>query len=529
MTISNNNPTDPTTTRVSRDSWAGLDSSERRLRELGYRQELKRELTSFSNFSVSFSIISILTGISSLYGNGLVSGGPVVLIWGWPVVSFFTLVVALCMGEICSSFPTSGGLYFWSAKMASPAWSPLVSWFTGYFNMIGQIATAAGVDFGLAVMLGATISIATNGSFVPTPLTTVGIYFLILIVHGLLNTFAVKLIAIFNTISVWWHIFGVLAIVLSVLIAAPKRQSFSFVFTQFENGTGWSSPVYASLIGLLAAQFTMTGYDASACMSEETKRADVAGPVGVIMSVIVSFFAGWIYLLGLTFGIQDYDSTVGTTTGSAVAQIFLDTLGTTGAILCLVIVMGGMFFAGNATITSNSRMVYAFSRDGALPGSKHLHKIHDTFKTPVVAVWLSCSIAALMGLPYLGNSTAFTAITSLATISLYLAYGMPILCRLLNPSSFQPGPISMGKFSVPLGITACFWVAFITVLFVLPTSYPVTPTNMNYTSVALIASTLLITLYWVLSAKYWFKGPKIAADLAPISKEANQIPIEDEV
>ncbi|KAI9596885.1 amino acid permease-domain-containing protein [Syncephalis fuscata] len=426
-----------------------IDESERRLRELGYRQELKRELTSFNNFSVSFSIVSILTGLSSLYGFGLAAGGPAMVIWGWCIVVLMTSTVALSMAEICSAYPTSGGLYFWSARLAGPRWGPFVSWMTGWFNLLGQIACTAGIDFGLALTLSATISIATDFAYIAEPGVVVAMYIGILFIHGVFNTFAVRGIALLNIISVWWHIIGVIIIVVCVLVGAKQYQPASWVFGHFENHTGWDNSGYAALISLLMAQFTMTGYDASANMSEETKRADIAGPIGIIMAIVVSFVAGLFYLIGLTFSIQDYDSIINSKTGMPIAHLFLDTMGRTGAVLLLVIVMGAMFFSGNASLTSNSRTMYAFSRDKALPGSRFWHQIHPQWHSPVNAVWF------------------------------------------WRPSAFEPGPFHLGRASRPIGIVACAWTAFITVLFILPSASPVTAENMNYASAA-VAAVLIV-------------------------------------
>ncbi|RKP23475.1 amino acid transporter [Syncephalis pseudoplumigaleata] len=475
-------------------------------------QELKRELTSFNNFSVSFSIVSVLTGLSSMYGFGLAAGGPAMVIWGWCIVVLMTMAVALSMAEICSAYPTSGGLYFWSARLASPRWAPFVSWMTGWFNLLGQIASTAAIDFGLALTLSATISIATDFAYTETPASVVGIYLGVLAVHAAINTFAVRGIALLNVVSVWWHILGTLVIVISVLVCAEHHPSPSWVFGHFENHTGWDNNGYAALISLLMAQYTLSGYDASANMTEETKRADIAGPVGIIMAVAVSFVIGLFYLIGLNFAIQDYDRLIHSRTGMAIAQLFLDTMGRTGAVLLLVIVLGAMFFAGNASMTSNSRTIYAFSRDKAVPGHRLWHRIDKRWHSPAYAVWLSASVAGLLGLLYLGNSTAFTAITSLTAIGLYISYGLPIFCRICRPSStFERGPFHLGRASYPIGVVACLWITFITVLFVLPSANPVTAENMNYALAVTGAVVIGVGGWWAIRARHWFTGPSFAS------------------
>ena len=274
-----------------------LTTDEEKLHQLGYAQELRRRMSGFSNFAVSFTIISILSGCLTLYSFGMNTGGPVEIVWGWPIVGIMTLFVGLSMAEVCSSFPTAGGLYYWSAKLAKtngPAWS----WFTGWFNFLGQVAVTAGIDFGCAFFINAFLNLQFGLGLAHWE--TILIFAIVLLVHGLLNQFGIKLVSLLNDISVWWHIIGVLLIV-GVLVFAPSHhQSASFVFTKFVNNTGWHSGLYVILIGLLLAQYTFTGYDASAHMTEETHNAARSGPRGIVMSIIVSLFAGWILLIGVT-------------------------------------------------------------------------------------------------------------------------------------------------------------------------------------------------------------------------------------
>src|SRR5215469_13570636 len=297
-------------------------SDEEMLHKLGYAQELRRRMSGFSNFAVSFTIISILSGCLTLYSYGMNTGGPAVIVWGWPIVGIMTLFVGMAMAEVTSSYPTAGGLYYFAAKLArknGAAWS----WFTGWFNFLGQVAVTAGIDFGAAFFINAFLNIQFGLGLAHWE--TILIFAIVLLVHGLLNQFGIKLVALLNDISVWWHILGVLIIV-GVLVFAPSHHSTGgFVFTHFVSNTGWGSSFYVVLIGLLLAQYTFTGYDASAHMTEETHKASTAGPRGIVMSIIVSLFAGWILLIGVTYAIQNYTKEVGATV--APAQIFVDAVG----------------------------------------------------------------------------------------------------------------------------------------------------------------------------------------------------------
>src|SRR5919112_3474712 len=243
------------------------DSDTSRLHQLGYAQELARHMSGFSNFAVSFTIISILSGCLTLYAFGMNTGGPAVIVWGWLFVGIMTLFVGLAMAEVCSSFPTAGGLYYWAAKLA-PSNPGAWSWFTGWFNFLGQVAVTAGIDFGAAFFLNAFLDLQF-GFAADVPWHTILLFGIILLVHGLLNTFGVRVVAILNNVSVWWHIIGVVVIVGALAILPDNHQSADFVFTGFVNNTGFSSSFYVVLIGLLLAQYTFTGYDASAHMTEE--------------------------------------------------------------------------------------------------------------------------------------------------------------------------------------------------------------------------------------------------------------------
>jgi amino acid permease (GABA permease) len=498
-----------------------LDADQKRLHELGYAQELRRRMSGFSNFAVSFTIISILSGCLTLYGFGMLTGGPAVIVWGWPFVGIMTLFVGLSMAEVCSSFPTAGGLYYWAAKLAPAKTGPAWSWFTGWFNFLGQVAVTAGIDFGAAFFVHALLSLVFNLS--TAHWVTIVIYAIILFVHGMLNQFGIRLVALLNDISVWWHILGVLIIVGVLAFAPSHHQSASFVFGHFYNGTGLSVPAfYIVLIGLLLAQYTFTGYDASAHMTEETRDAATAGPRGIVMSIVVSLIAGWVLLIGVTFAIQNYAGEVGSATGVPPAQIFLDAIGKTGAELLLLIVCVAQLFCGMSSVTANSRMIYAFSRDGALPFSDFWHRVNKRTRTPTNAIWLAAGGALILGLPYLWNYAAYAAVTSIAVIGLYIAYVSPTFLRLRRGEDFKRGPWHLGRWSYVVGWTAVVWVVIIFFLFMLPQVGPITFTTFNYASIAVLVVIGFAGIYWLVSARHWFKGPKVqgtAEELAAIERE----------
>ncbi|KAI0084518.1 APC amino acid permease [Irpex rosettiformis] len=504
-------PSDEETGTKTPSGSFGADEAE--LARMGYKQELKRDLGLLQNFGVSFSIISVITGVPSLFLYGLNTGGPAVMVWGFVVVAFFTMLVGLAMAEVCSAHPTSGGPYFWAAMLSEPRNAPFASWVTGWFNLLGQVAVTTGISFACATFISTVASFGT--SFVPTAKTNIGVYAAVLVAQGLINTFGVHLLRHLNNISVWWHAVGTTALVIAILAKAPTHQSGKFVFRTFIDGTGvggegWSvraSPAYVVVVGILMAQYTLTGFDASAHMTEETHNAAMAGPIGIVMAIGVSAVLGWFLIIGLLFSIQDLDGTVNSATGEPVAQIFLDTVGQKGAIVLMVIVIGAMFFCGTFSVTSNSRMMYAFARDGGIPGHKFFHKVDAKRKSPVRTVWLACLLSFCLGLPSLGSSVAFSAATSIATIGLYISYGIPIALRVIYAKKFVRGPFHLGPFSFPVSITAVLWIVFISIAFILPSENPVNSQTLNYSIVAVGIVLTYSMGFWVLSARKWFIGP----------------------
>jgi amino acid permease (GABA permease) len=490
---------------MSTQSVPGTD--EQRLAQLGYKQELHRGLSGFSNFAVSFSIISILAGAITSYGIAMTAGGPLSIVLGWLFVGIMVTFVALAMAEVCSVFPTAGALYWWAAALAKrnkPAWA----WFVGWFNFLGEVAVTAAIDFGAAITTSAFLSLVFDMEV--TAGRTFLIFLVIIIAHGLLNTFGVSLVRVLSDVSAWWHLIGVAVIVLVLTFVPDQHKPISEVFFEVKNETGFTFPgaaTYAVLIGLLMAQYTYTGYDASAHVAEETHDASTAAPRGIVMSVVVSVIAGFVLLFAITWSIQDYEAERTTDLGLPPAQIFIDAAGQSLGKFLLFICVVAQFFCGMASVTANSRMAFAFSRDGALPGSRIWRQVNPRTGTPTNSIWLCVVLSSLLVLPSLWNTTAYLAATSIAVIGLYIAYVAPVFLR-RRRDDFVPGPWQLGRWSPLVGWLAIVWVILICILFVLPTASPITATTFNYTIVAVVIVVGAATVWWFAGARNWFTGPR---------------------
>ncbi|BAS76186.1 amino-acid permease BAT1 homolog isoform X1 [Oryza sativa Japonica Group] len=510
---------------------AADDPDSLRLLQLGYKQELKRGLSTLSNFAFSFANISVLTGVTATYNTGLRYGGPVSMTLGWLVVALFNGCVALSMAEICSAYPTSGGLYYWSAKLAGKEWASLASWVTGWFNIVGQWAAIASVDFSLAQLLQVIILLSTGGAngggYMASKYVVLVICAVILILHGVINSLPIQWLSLFGQIGAIWNAAGVFVLVILIPAVAKDRPSVEFVFTHLntDNGMGIHSKAYILAVGLLMSQYSVLGYDTSAHMVEETKNADRSGPIGIITSVVCATVFGWIYLLALTTAVTDipYLLSPGNDAGGyAIAQAlytaFHRRFGSgAGGIACLGAVAVAIFLCGIACVTSNSRMAYAFSRDGAMPLSRVWYRVNK-HEVPLNVVWLAVAVAFFMALTSLGSQVAFQALGSIATLGMYIAYALPVFFRVTTARrSFVPGPFNLGKYGVLVGWVGVVWVATVTVLFSLPVAYPVAnKETFNYTPVAVGGVLLLSVGAWVLHARFWFQGPITNTSDGPI-------------
>ncbi|GAA4109085.1 amino acid permease [Knoellia locipacati] len=473
------------------------------LAELGYKQELTRSMSGFSNFAVSFSIISILAGCITSYLIAMNAGGPMAISVGWPLVGVFVVCVALAMGEICSVYPTAGGLYFWAGRLARTN-KRVWAWYVGWFNFLGEVAVTTAVDYGAAVTWMAFLSLVFG--FEVSATTTFIAFVVILLLHGLLNAFGVNLVRLLSSVSAWWHLAGAAIIVLLLAFVPDQHQSAQWVFTEFKNETGWQSGIYVFLIGLLMAQYTFTGFDASAHVAEETKNASVAAPRGIVNSVVVSLVAGWILLLAVTFAVQGEDGWTAareSDIGLPPAQIFIDATGETLGLFMLFIAAVAQFFCGMACVTSSSRMSFAFSRDNALPGSRLWSKVNPRTGTPTNSIWLVTVASIVLASPALVSTTAYLAVTSIAVIGLYIAYVTPVFLRRTNPD-FRPGRWNLGRWSAPIGWIAVVWVAFIVVLFMLPPASPITVDTFNYAPIAVLIVIGFATVSWFLAGRKHF-------------------------
>jgi len=485
------------------------------LHKLGYAQELMRAMGVFRNFAISFTIISILAGCLTSYFLAFQWGGPVAVTWGWLIVGFFTIFVALSMAEIASTYPTAGGLYYWSSKLGSPAWG----WFTGWFNLIGLIGIIAAVGYGLATFATSFLNLMWD---YPNDRQHIFYVFVVAILLGaLLNIFDVRVTSMLNGVSAYWHVAGTILIVGALIFVPDSHQSASYVFTETVNnsgfsGLGWSSMTFWMVFAIGSvglAQYTLTGYDASAHMAEETHQASRSAAVGMIWAVVISVIGGFILLTAITFAIPN-QTDVQEQFAYITTYIWEGSMGTRWAEVLLFIVVVAQTFCLTACITSGSRMLFAFSRDRAVPGHQAWRKV-SRHRVPAWAVVAVSGMGFLLMIPTWWNNLAgYYVGTSVGTTGLYIAFILPVILRFRKGASFERGAWSLGKHYKWINPIAIIWVLVISIVFMLPTSPAGQPWNSaftwdaaNYAPLTIGGALILFGGWWLLSAKNWFVGP----------------------
>ncbi len=511
-----------------------LGTDEQKLAELGYKQELNRGWSGFSNFAISFSIICILAGCFTTYGQALKNGGPIAISIAWPLICVLILAVAVSMSELASAYPTAGGIYYWASRLGGPAWG----WFTGWFNLIGLVAVVASVVYVSAVFLTNLLGLyevhfifnfvkaaaATNVKY------SAHVYFalfaVIAIAAALINVFSRQLISMLYNVSAWWNIIGVLAIVV-ILIAVPSHHaSLSYVFGHKTNESGFAGGatsglkfwIYILPLGFLLTMYTITGYDASAHISEETHGAEHSSAQGIWRSVLYSAIFGWIVLLAITFAIQKSHETEILKAGYPALAIFSSALTSAAAKAVVLISTVGQLFCGVACVTSASRMTFAFSRDGAVPGHNLWRRLGPS-KTPTWSVLFVTVFAIVVTIPAyfpdkLGEPVAFLAVTSISVIGLYIAYTIPVFLRWRKGDSFVTGSWTLGSKYKWINPIAVVWVGLCVIIFCLPFTPAGVPweteftwSAVNYAPIVTIGVILAVTVWFAASAKKTFNGP----------------------
>lgn len=481
-----------------------LDDDARELEKMGYKQELERRMGGFSNFAISFSIICILAGGIGAFPFALSAGGGASVGIGWLVGAGFAMVVAAAMAQIASAYPTAGALYHWGSILGGKGWG----WATAWFNLLGLIFVTASVNFGLYDFFFKTLIAPLMG----VDVEGLGKMHAVLFVGGVtalqayLNHKGIKLTSALTDMSGYLILTVAVTLTLSLLIFSPVALDFSRL-TTFTNYTGvegstWpdlSGAGMAFLLGLLLTTYTITGFDASAHTSEETKNAPVNVPKGILRAVFWSALFG--YLMVATFVLTMSSVDDGVKQGFGFLSALMANLPPVLNVLLSIGIFVANFLCGLACLTSTSRMMYAFARDGGLPASNALKAVSPKYSTPVASIWVS-AIAVFAATLY---GDAYLVLATGSAVLLYISYVSPIAAGLLAEGKTwtHKGPFNLGGASKLVAVLAIIGGVILAFVGTQP------PNEKVLYLVVGLAVVLLI--FWFAGVRSTFKGPPMVS------------------
>ena len=484
------------------------------LHGMGYAQELSRGMSKFSNFAISFSIICILSGGINSFAQATSSVGGAGAGIGWIVGCGVSAVFAIAMAQIASAYPTAGGLYHWGSILGNR----FTGWVTAWLNLLGLITVMGAINIGTAFFFTGTFGplIGMTG----TPGEIVIFVGVITAIQALINHLGIKLTALLTDWS-GYIIFGTtIVLILACLAFAPTHEwSRLWTFTNYSGEAGgnvWpqsDSLTYLFLLCLLLPIYTITGYDASAHTSEETYRAAHSVPRGIVDSVLWSALFGWAMVAAIVIAIPDLAE--GAKQGW---NVFFNTMTTIMpnwlVQLLYLFIFIAQFLCGLATVTSASRMIFAFSRDGGLPLiSKWVSKVSPRFRTPVAAIWLGAVLEFLYvwmaQTVSIGGTNIYTIVVNSTLIFLFLSFTVPIALGFFAIGTAK-WP-KMGPWDIGIPMYRLF--AVLSVLCMALIIYiAVQPPNDKVLWITL-AFLVLTAVIWVLVENKRFQGPPIGEEI----------------
>jgi urea carboxylase system permease len=435
------------------------------LEELGYKQELKRELGPFASFASGFSFVSILTTVFELFAFGFGLGGPA-FFWTWPIVFIGQFCVALVFAELSVRYPVAGAIYQWSRRVST---DPL-GWFAGWYMLIGYIVSVSAIAIAMQAALPGVWSGFQLVGGDPSPTSPTGalnaivLGTIVILICGFISAFGIKKLATITIIGVSTEIFGVALLIIILFTHSVRGPS---VVMSTGGVEGKDSYIWAFLASMLMATYVMYGFDSAAELSEETRDPRRTAPSAITRCMLVSAIGGGLVLLGALMAAPSL--TDGNLATNGIAYVLTAQAGPVLGKIMLAIVSTSIFSAALAIQASAARVMFSMARDGRLPFSKALAKVSPRSGTPLLPSFVVCTLAIGILLLSLGSSSVFGDIASVAVVIVYLAYllvTVPLLIQRLRGHEtfsqiYHPGYFNLGRWGMPINLVAVVFGLFL--------------------------------------------------------------------
>lgn len=460
--------------------------------------ELKRTFSVWSVLGVGFGLTNSWFGISASLVTGIQSGGPLLIVYGILIIAFISYNIAITLSELSSAIPSAGGQYVWTRVLAPRKYSSFLAYLDGSFGWAGAIFTSASMALSVASEIMAFWNLMH-----PDHVTQKWQLF---VIYQIINAFLVlfncygRILPTVANCALYISLFSYVVITITVLVCARGNyQPAHFVFSDFENGTGWSSAGIAFIVGLINPNWSFSCLDCATHLAEEVLQPERVIPIAVLGTVTIGMVTSFTYSIAMFFSVRNLDEIVNSSTGMPILDIYYQALNSKAGALCLGVLI--LLTACGCTIASHTwqaRLCWSFARDNGLPFSKHLSIIDPKLGIPLNAHLFSSVIVAILGCLYLISDTAFNSMIVGCITFLLLSYSVPVLCLLYRGrNNIVHGPFWLGKIGLFANIMVLCWTVFALVFFSFPSFMPVTAGTMNY-----IAAVYAIYLVFTLS--YWF-------------------------
>ncbi|KAH3681070.1 hypothetical protein WICPIJ_007984 [Wickerhamomyces pijperi] len=446
--------------------------------------------------------------------NVLIDGGPVTMIWGFLIVYFFSLLCALSLAEISSKYPLE--LHAGAAIIAKDSYGLICSWFTGWFLLIGNWTMSISITFAGAQFILSVVGVYVD-QYQATEYVTVIVFYIIVTVCGLFNIYGSKHLESLNKICVAWILFAIAIIGVMILARAPTYNSWSYVFTEFDNSRSNMPAALTFIIGLQQANFMMQGFGLLPAISEEVKDPERVVPRGIVWGVILSGLSGIAFIIPILLVLPDLSSLIDQNdTMMPIVSIFtIVTNSKIASAFLFLLVLGNLLFSGIGSIATSSRAVFSMSRDGALPYQDFWTYVdqNSVSKVPKNAVLLSMAISYILGLLSLVSTAAFNAFVGAAVISLCAASLIPITSSVLGFRKRVRGAVfKLRGIGIIINLLSIVWLVFTIFVLSCTPSLPLTLRSTNYALFVFIFATFIISILWFAWGRTNFHGPLIDSD-----------------
>ncbi|KAF2792521.1 amino acid transporter [Melanomma pulvis-pyrius CBS 109.77] len=494
------------------------DIDERELAKVGKKSVLRRNFAFLSILGFSCSLMITWEGIVFIFG--LLDGGPAGLLYGFLLVLVIYAAVVASMGELVSMWPTAGGQYHWTHKLAPAEWKNMLAYITGWQSVIAWQALAASAGYLTATSLQGLI-VNSQPSYNAQRYQGTLLVFSIMLICLIFNIFLSANLPLIEQAILWLHIILFIVVLVTLTVMAPHKSDSKDVWALWLNEGGYESKGVSFFVGLITPVFAYTGADGAVHMCEEIRNASTVLPWAMMGSITINGITGFAMLIAILYCIGDIDTALSTPTGYPFIEILTQGTSSIAGGTTLSAFLVTMFtFATVGIVASASRQLWAFARDNAVPNARAIAYVHPRMKIPIVSIGVTVTVSCLLSLINIGSATVFNAIVSLTVAGFFGSYLLPfsllLYTRVKHPETLAFGPWRLGKWGVAVNLTAILGSILVMFFSFWPTVVPINANNMNWSCVLWGGVVIFAALFWVAHGRRVFKGPVVETHVGEV-------------